>query len=168
MEIRKVMTGGVMIAALGAAGLGLAGTASADYNGSGHYKAPKVTYSTQKTVTVTKTSSTTVSNTTGNFGNGNSQQSATGNAGAINNPQVGFGTNVGLQVPTNTNNGASTGGAVTGPVKKAGVDTSAASLADQRAKQRQSATANESYNSTSVNTAAENGNFSKVEISSSN
>jgi hypothetical protein len=142
MQVRKVVIGSVMMGAIAASGLGLAGTASADY------KKPTVTYSWQSN----KTKTTTVSNS-GQLGNGNTQQSASGNAGAISNPQVGFGTNVGLQLPVS----------LTG----ANVATGTRSDADggsQYAKQYQSATGNVSNNSTSVNTSAENGNFSSVSI----
>jgi hypothetical protein len=145
MQVRKVIVGSVMMGALSAAGMGLAGTASAT---TPSYHPPKVTYSYQST-TVKKT---VVVKDNQQVGNGNTQQTASGNAGAINNPQIGFGTNVGLQVPVNAN----TGGNLGSPLSS--------TKADQDAKQRQEATGNYSNNSTSVNTAAENGNFSKVEI----
>lgn len=147
MQVRKVIVGSVMMGAISAAGLGLAGTAGATTQPS--YHPPKVTYSYQST-TVKKT---VVVKDNQQVGNGNTQQTASGNAGAISNPQVGLGLNNQQQVPLNVN-GANV---ATGPF-------SSAKSGSQYAKQYQDATGNYSNNSTSVNTAAENGNFSKVEI----
>jgi hypothetical protein len=151
MQVRKVIVGSVMMGALSAAGMGLAGTASAT---TPSYHPPKVTYSYQST-TVKKT---VVVKDNQQVGNGNTQQTASGNAGAINNPQVGFGTNVGLQVPLNVPvlSGNAGGSNTKGGESEAG--------AGQSSKLSQDATGNYSNNSTSVNTAAQNGNFSKVEI----
>lgn len=175
MEIRKAVTGGVMIAALSAAGLGLAGTASAGY---GHYTPPKPpVVSHQKTVTVTKTSSTSVSNTTGQIGNGNTQQTASGNAGAISNPQVGVAASVpvSVQVPFSTGSAGAGGSTTAGDqtAKKGGeVENKAGSGGNNKLSAHQDvvsvAKANESNNSTKVNNANGNGNFSSVNIGSSN
>jgi hypothetical protein len=134
MEIRKAMTGAVMIGAIGAAGLGLAGTASAS-----PYKytpKPKTTYSYQSVVV----------RDNGQVGNGNTTQSATGSSGAISNPQIGVGLNVGAQIPLSLN-----------VLAQKGVGNQDPSLS-------QTGASNTSSNSTSVNTSAENGNHSTVNI----
>ena len=136
MQVRKVLIGSVMMGAVASAGLGLAGTASADYH------KPSVTYSYQtskKTVVVKDNQQ---------VGNGNTQQTASGNAGAISNPQLGIGVNVGLQVPVSLNVAAQKG------------------VGNQDPSLTQKAGTNSSYNSTSVNTSAENGNHSSVSIGS--
>jgi hypothetical protein len=141
MQVRKAVAGAVLGVGASALALTGSGVASADY---GHYtppKPPKVTIQAQKTV---------VKNN-GQVGNGNVQQTASGNAGQINNPQVGFGTNVGLQVPLSVNlNGFNSKGSDT--------------TQGQTATQKQRATGNESYNSTQVNNANGNGNHSETNI----
>lgn len=141
MGIQKIAVSAVMLGAMGAAGLGLAGSASASPF---HYTPPKpptIKVQAQKTVV----------RDNGQVGNGNTQQTASGNAGAISNPQLGVAANVGLQVPLQVG---------------ANVLTSRTGGADQDATQRQSATGNVSNNSTVVNNSTDNGNHSSTSIGS--
>jgi hypothetical protein len=141
MQVRKVAASAVL--GVGVSALALAGAGAASANP--YHKPPtppKVTIQAQKVVV----------RDNGQVGNGNVSQTASGNAGAISNPQVGFGTNVGLQVPLNVGLNAANG------------PLSSNTGADQTAKQRQSATGNDSYNSTSVNNAEGNGNHSDTSI----
>lgn len=151
MQVRKIVVSTVMMGAFGAAGLGLAGTASA--TGSCHYNCPKPS---SQTTTVTKTKTTTVQNN-GQVGNGNTQQTASNNAGQINNPQIGLGTNLGLQVPINAGVGLAGATGRRSDADATGVDAG-------NVKQSQSATGNVSDNTTKVNNANGNGNDSSVSI----
>ena len=145
MEIRKIAVGAAMIGALSVGGLGLAGTASAGTDC--RYNCPKPASQTTKTSTVNVDRS--------QLGNGNVRQNAGMGAGGISNPQVGLGTNLGVQVPVNVNGGVSN----QRPVH---------ANADQAAKQRQAATGNVSNNSTSVNAALDNGRNAKAHINIGN
>ncbi len=165
MSIRKYVAGAALAGALGVGALGLAGTASAGTGDCRYCPKPPVVSHT-KTVTVTKT----VNNTnSGQQGNGITNQTASGNAGAIVAPQIGLGAialPIGLQIPINPNIGAATGGAVS-DVRKAGVKTGAETEAEQTAKQRQYASATNNVggaNYTQVNNSTDNGNHSSVSI----
>jgi hypothetical protein len=166
MEIRKAVTGAVLAGALGAAGLGLStGVASATC----YYGCTDVTKNVQKTVTVSRTATTTVSSN-GQVGNGNTTQSATGNAGAISNPQLGLAVSMPVTTQNPVNTPSNSGNATSGSAYKFSFSKAQGGASGQVAKQDvvSVAKANASTNSTSVNTSADNGNYSSVNIGSSN
>ena len=175
MEIRKAVTGGVMIAAMGAAGLGFAGAASATPPQSCHYNCPKPSSQTTviKKTTVTKTSNVSVADS--QLGAGNVSQQANGqNAGAINNPQIGLGAisvPVTAQVPINapsgtTGNNTSSGGTVKHSFFGSADAKGETEAGNQSAKQDVVSVAknNESNNSSSVNNASTDNNSASVKV----